>query len=1001
MAIRRLLRTVSGGHGPGLSDAELLERFVRQRDEAAVETLLWRHGPMVLCTCRRLLGNLADAEDCFQATFLVLCRKAATISKRQSVGSWLYKVAYRICLRAQAARSRQPTCAANGMEPAAPAPFSDLEQQELRAVLDEELNRLPEKYRAPLVLHYLQGKTVEQAAQDLGWHQGTVCVRLARGKEVLRHRLTRRGVTLSSGLVAGALAQEAVAGALPPALPRITIQAAVSGAGSPQAAALAQEFLRTELARRLKWALALLLLVGTAAATAGIALHAPEAEPPNPPETAMGPADSENWPIILDPNGDPLPAGAVLRLGTVRFRHGAGLLAAAYSPDGKTLASAGDGGLIRLWDAATGKPIRTLRQPGLNAILTLAFSPDGRMLASGGFVAGARWRGGEPPSPVALWDTSSGRIVRTFTAPGTVYTAAFSPDGRTFAAGGEFDSVMLWNAATGAKEREFNAAWTDRLSPGWKIECPTIRAVAFSPNRQTLVAGGKSPIIRRWDLASGAQLPPMTGEFHAVIALAFSADGKKLFSGEPGRAWWWDTATGEKLTSPGSMGLRSPNDSNNEVVGMALSPDGATLAVGYTNGSVLFFDATTGRQRAEMKDVQAFDGKCWSLCFSPDSKRLASAATHGEIVLWDTATAERIRVTEPDTPEFGACYAAVSPDGTMLATAARGKYISLWDARTARRLGTIGTDANCGWTAFSADGTRLMAQGWHIWDRDTKQAVYPRKRFDQHSKRLVLSPDGRYVAAPGISSFSVYLTNSAKVSNNGQAEFEQRLWGVGADTDTAETVIFSPDSRYVAYATGTLVNFVGRPVPDNERPRVVIKETATGRDVRELPCSAVCRRIAFAPDGQIVAAACDDGIYLWDAVDWQPLRCLEERTADRPHVQTLHPMLRPGYYATLPTALRTVLGETTLGVETRHYRSGAARVLAISPDSRTLAADSAGNRITLWDMATGRSRRTLRGHEGRILSLAFTPDGQRLVSGSDDTTALIWDISQTTSEYAR
>jgi RNA polymerase sigma factor (sigma-70 family) len=991
MAIRRLLRTVSGGHGPGLSDAELLERFVRQRDEAAVETLLWRHGPMVLSTCRRLLGHLADAEDCFQATFLVLCRKAATISKRQAVSSWLYKVAYRICLRAQAARSRQPTRATNGTEPVAPAPLSTLEQEELRAILDEELNRLSEKYRAPLILHYLESKTVEQTAQELGWRHGTVCVRLARGKELLRHRLTQRGVTLSAGLVAGALAQEALAGALPPALPHVTVQAAVSGAASHQAAALAQGFLRTELARRLKWALALLLLVGTAAAGAGIALRAPEAEPPATTEMATGPAEIENLSIILDPNGDPLPAGAVLRLGTVRFRHGAGLLAAAYSPDGKTLASAGDGGLIRLWDAATGKPMRTLRQPGLTAILTLAFSPDGRTLASGGFVAGERWKlRGEPPTPIALWDVAAGRIVHTLTAPGTVYAAAFSPDGRTFAAGGEFRSVMLWNAASGAKEREFNAAWTDRLP--WKIDSPCVRALAFSPDGQTLVVGGKSPIVRRLDVASGTQRLPLAGWLYDVIALAYSADGKKLACAQSGRIDLWDAATGEVLATPGGFGLGEPGRVvNSELLAVALSLDGTRLAAACADGAVLLFDTASGERWELKKRHTSSGGLCWSLCFSPDGKRLASANTYGEIMLWDAATAERVSVT--GAREMGACYAAVSPDGQMLATATRTKGISLWDANTARYLCTIRTDTDCAWTAFSPDGTRLTAQGSRIYDRVKGMPLCHPDRFDRYSKRIIFSPDGKYLVAPKVSGFCAYVNGPAKIGDYGREESDKPLWGAAVDTDSAETVVFSPDSRHVAYATGNLVNVMGRPVPPSERPRVMIKETATGRQVRELPCSAVCRRIVFAPDGQTFAAACDDGIQLWDAVDWQPLRRLVERAADRPPVQALNPMLRPPRYEALPKALRDALGESVSEVESRHYRSGAARVLAISPDGRTLAADSAGNRITLWDMATGRPRRALRGHEGRILSLAFTPDGRRLVSGSDDTTALIWDLA--------
>jgi RNA polymerase sigma factor (sigma-70 family) len=188
-----MLRRISTKQASGLTDGELLERFVTQRDETAFEALLVRHGPMVLNTCRRLLGHCPDAEDAFQATFLVLCRKAGGITKRQSVGSWLYKVAYRVCLRTKATAARQPLGGEHLLEPADRERACALDWREVRSVLDEELNRLPEKYRSPLVLHYLEGKTVEQAAQELGWRHGTVCTRLARGKALLRTRLTRRG----------------------------------------------------------------------------------------------------------------------------------------------------------------------------------------------------------------------------------------------------------------------------------------------------------------------------------------------------------------------------------------------------------------------------------------------------------------------------------------------------------------------------------------------------------------------------------------------------------------------------------------------------------------------------------------------------------------------------------------------------------------------------------------------------------------------------------------
>jgi RNA polymerase sigma factor (sigma-70 family) len=158
---------------PGtVTDAQLLDRFVDRKDEAAFELLLWRHGPIVLGVCRRILQNGHDAEDAFQATFFILARKAGSIGQRDSAGAWLYRVAYRIALRARARRGRQAQCeqplgdlpvAEVGCEPA-----DLLAWQELRPLLDAEVSRLPEKYRAAFVLCYLEGKTNEQAAEALG-----------------------------------------------------------------------------------------------------------------------------------------------------------------------------------------------------------------------------------------------------------------------------------------------------------------------------------------------------------------------------------------------------------------------------------------------------------------------------------------------------------------------------------------------------------------------------------------------------------------------------------------------------------------------------------------------------------------------------------------------------------------------------------------------------------------------------------------------------------------
>jgi RNA polymerase sigma factor (sigma-70 family) len=192
-----------------LSDAELVQRFAVNRDEAAFAALVGRFGPMVLGVCRRVLRDSHAAEDAFQATFLVLARKAGSLVRQELVGNWLWGAAYRTARRAKADAARWRGDQREVQTRTAPAPVEEVMWRELQPVLDEEIYRLPAKYRQPFVLCYLQGKTNKEAAQTLGCPPGTVFTRLARGREILRSRLTRRGITLSSAALALAITQEA------------------------------------------------------------------------------------------------------------------------------------------------------------------------------------------------------------------------------------------------------------------------------------------------------------------------------------------------------------------------------------------------------------------------------------------------------------------------------------------------------------------------------------------------------------------------------------------------------------------------------------------------------------------------------------------------------------------------------------------------------------------------------------------------------------------------
>lgn len=283
--IRHLHRVVDPAGLGGLPDGRLLDRFRAVRDEAAFEVLVWRHGPMVLNLCRRLLRDEQDAEDAFQATFLILVRKAETIHKDSSVGSWLYKVAYRAALEARARSARRGERLPFDAEPVAPE-AEDAGWRDLRPVLDEEVHRLPEKYREPFVLCYLEGQTTDEAARALNCPRGTVATRLAWARQRLRERLVRRGVALSMTALTAALAPRTASAS--PHLFSATLQAGLNTAGGAPAAVppsvltLTEGVLHTMFVSKLK-TVVLAAVACVALVTGGVAVHESFAAPADEP----------------------------------------------------------------------------------------------------------------------------------------------------------------------------------------------------------------------------------------------------------------------------------------------------------------------------------------------------------------------------------------------------------------------------------------------------------------------------------------------------------------------------------------------------------------------------------------------------------------------------------------------------------------------------------------------------------------------------------------------
>jgi RNA polymerase sigma factor (sigma-70 family) len=987
-----------------LPDRDLLQRFVEQHDEAAFRTLLRRHGPMVLRVCRGVLRDGHDAEDAFQATFLVLARKAPSVAWHRSIGSWLCAAAHRLASEARRRAHRRRAHEARVLRAGPADPLSEITGRELLAALDSELVRLPEKYRAPLVLCCLEGNSGEAAAQQLGCSLSTLRRRLGSGRELLRSRLARRGLTISSVALSAALSMESAAlAAISTVLAGSTVRTVsrfatgepiIGGAIPDRSRAHWVRTVRCLFAFRPKLTMILVLAAGILSVSAGTLALLAMAKPPESkrdnasaasPDLAVPARDEQRG---KDSPGDPLPLGAVARLGTSRLRgrwcH--------FLPDGRRLERSKADGSLQISEVLTGRPLAVIHGsdvPGSKAIAgtTIGFSRDGKYLAA------VCWQG-----RCGIWETATGRLVRWLESGQFISMAAcvFSPDDKLLAVGGSRADNKFDKIEVGVYE----------VSSGRQLLVAPGSRCAFAPDGQSLITwndygGSSTQTARRVAVPSGK------------VLLTFSYVERRADMAPPSDGVWffevladhsvrvWEVSTGKvKYTFPG------PGANEKQATYVGHAPGRRELIVVQTQpGGMTCWDLETGKEfwHESFASPASFVQMSGFLQMSGGGDIFVTVDATGGLRVCD------VRTGKGRASLRGAQYGnrndiTISPDGKTVATSSGGIFcsaLSLWDSASGALLSDLpGHSSAITAVAFAPDGATVYTSGkdrtLRAWDPVT--GLQRSRCAAEPPEQLAVSPDGTtvYTARPEAGSVRVLEPVTGRLVRE-LPLFKKSLIGFALTAD------------------GTRLIAAGRDGGADEGSCVRICDATTGALLREFsPSDSAIEQLAVRPDGEaLVTSLVGQRVVLWNGIGKKLLERFGHGTRIAGFVKEESPY-RIGSVALSTDGRWLAYSDQEQGialVDARtgseigrakpdvHYQVNAARpnvrdVLAFAPNNKTAAWSGVESTpdIFIIEARTARIRRRLAGDSYPVQHLEFSPNGSKLLSTGPDGSALIWDL---------